>query len=236
MSNLSRKFFAAIVFAFLFTATNAQTTVSDTFHVKPIESKIVVTPQKYFLYVNEDNFFRIKYSGKNKMGRVEFRGGTVELKDSVYNLKATTGVSAILVVYEKMKSGKEQILYTWTYKLFSRETPNVYLDGVPNDSFADQFATIALGKLTAKQKYGTDAYRITSFTMYFQNGTHFDTLRSTSNVMTPEMKKRVDAMDVKNKGGMLLFDDIKAVGPKGEMDLPPLRVFLQDGGRIHVGL
>lgn len=209
----------------------------DTFVVKAVETKITVSPERYFIYLNEDNFFKIKYSGKHKMGKVEFRGGTVEIKDSIYNLKATAGVSAILVVYEKLKNGKEQIAYTRTYKLFARDVPVVSLDGVPNDSFADKFTVIALGKVLAKQKYGNDTYVVTSFTMYFKNGTKFDTLKAVGNKMTPEMKKRVDAMDVKKKGGMLLFDDIKAKGPGGkEIELPPLRIYLQDGPRIQLGL
>lgn len=209
----------------------------DTFVVKAVETKVTVIPERFFIYLNEDNLFKIKYEGKNKMSKVEFRGGTAEKKDSLYNLKATTGVSAILVVYEKLKSGKEQIAYTRTYKLYAREAPLVYLDGTPNDSFVDKFTVIALGKLMAKQKYGNDTYVITSFTMYFKNGNKFDTLKVEGNKMSPEMKKRVDEMDVKKKGGMLLFDDIKAKGPGGkEMELPPLRVYLQDGPRIRVGL
>lgn len=209
----------------------------DTFLVKAMQTKIAVYPEKLFLYLNEDNLFRITYKGKNKMGRVELRGGTAEKKDSLYNLKAKTGASAILVVYEKLKNGTEQVAYTHTYKLFAREVPQVFLDQVPNDSFADKFAVIGLGRLRAIPKYGSDVYIVTSFTMYFKNGSKFDTLHATGNQMTLEMKKRVDAMDVKNKGGMLLFDDIKAKGPNGkEIELPPLRIYLQDGPRIRFGL
>jgi hypothetical protein len=210
----------------------------DTFRVKAIETKVTVAPSRSFLYLNEDNLFSIHYEGKNKMSRVELKGGTAETKDSLYNLRATTGVSAILVVYEKLKSGKEQVAYTFTYKLFSRSLPVVSLDGVVNDSFVDKFTVIALGRLKAQSKYSRDVYVITSFTMYFKNDSAgFDTLKVTGNQMTPEMKKRVDAMDVKKKGGMLVFHDIKAKGPNGkEIELPPLRVYLQDGPRLRIGM
>lgn len=210
----------------------------DTFVVKAAQTKITVMPERLFLYLNEDNLFKITYKGKNKMGRVELRGGTAEKKDSLYNLKAISGASAILVVYEKLKNGTEQIAFTWTYKLFARQVPLVYLDGTPNDSFVDKFTVIGLGKLQAKNKYGSDTYVVTSFTMYFRNANgKFDTLRATGNQMTLEMKRRVDAMDVKKKGGMLVFDAIKAKNAEGkEIELPPLRVYLQDGPRIAVGL
>jgi hypothetical protein len=209
----------------------------DTFAVKAAVSKVTVTPEKLFLYLNENNWVKITYAGKNKMSRVELKGGTVDRKDSMYNLKATTGTSAILVVYEKLKSGKEQIAYTRTYKLYGRDLPVVTLDGTPNDSFVDKFTVIALGRLRAIPKYSKDQYEVTSFCMYFKNGVKFDTLWATGNQMTPEMKRRVDAMDVKRKGGMLIFDQVKAKGPDGkEIELPPLRVYLQDGARIRFGL
>ncbi|MBI3509488.1 MAG: hypothetical protein HY064_02420 [Bacteroidetes bacterium] len=231
-------FFLAISISLLSVHLGAQSTSTDTFVVKQVVSKITVAPEKYFLYLNEDNWFKIKYSGKNKMGRIEFRGGTVSKKDSLYDFKTTTGVSGILVVYEKMKDGSEKQLYTWTYKLFSREIPVVTLDGTPNDSFADKMTTIALGKLRAKQRYGNDYYQVVSFTMYFRNGNKLDTLKSTSGEMTLDMKQHVDKIDVKNKGGVLIFDDIKAIGPGGkEIDLPPLRIYLQDGDRkMQIGL
>ena len=170
------------------------------------------------------------------MGHVEFRGGTVVKKDSLWNLKAATGVSAILVVYEKLKNGTEKIAYTWTYKLYSREIPEVKLDNVANDSVVDKFTVIAVGKLRAKQKYNNDQYNITSFKMYIRNGNHFDTLSAKGNQMTLEMKQRVDAMDVKTNGGILMFEDIKAIDPNGkEIELPPLRIYIQDVKPIKAG-
>ena len=228
----------ALIFLFLLPFAQKLAAQQDTFVVKAVQTKITVVPERMFLYLNEDNLFKITYKGKNKLGRVELRGGTAEKKDSLYNFKAITGASAILVVYEKLKNGTEQIAFTWTYKLFARQVPHVYLDGIPNDSFADKFTVIALGKLQAKNKYGSDTYVVTSFTMYFRNPNgKFDTLRATGNQMTLEMKKRVDALDVKKKGGMLVFDNIKAKNAEGkEIELPPLRVYLQDGPRINIGL
>src|SRR4030065_2249707 len=95
-----------ISFIFLFLAfalkLNAQ---QDTIVVKAVVTKVTVLPERTFLYLNEDNFFKIKYTGKNKLGRMELKGGTIDKKDSIYNFKASAGTSAILVVYEKLKNG-----------------------------------------------------------------------------------------------------------------------------------
>ena len=209
---------------------------TDTMLVRAVATKVTVIPERSFLYLNEDNLFKIKYTGKNKLGKIELKGGAIERKDSIYNFKATTGTSAILVVYEKLKNGTEKIALTLTYKLFGREVPRVTLDGVPNDSVADKFTVIALGRLFCKQKYGTDKYTITSFKLYIKNGNKFDTLSAKGNQLTSAMKHKIDSMDVRKNGGILMFENIRAVGPGGkEIELPPLRIYMRDEKILQFG-
>ncbi len=231
---MNLKHFFLFIFLFCgFFKSNAQ---SDTLVVKAVQTKVTVLPERSFLYLNENNFFTIKYTGKNKLGHMELKGGTIEQKDSLYNFKAINGTSAILVIYEKLKNGTEKIALTHTYKLFGREVPRVTLDGVPNDSVADKFTIIALGKLLCKQKYGNDKYTVTSFKLYIKNGSKFDTLSATGNQMTRAMKYKVDSMDVMKNGGILMFDNIKAIGPNGqEIDLPPLRIYMRDEKHLQFG-
>jgi len=210
---------------------------TDTFVVKNAATTISVVPNNSWFYLREDYAVKIKFSSKNKMSRVELKGGTVTLRDSVYILRAETGGEAVLVVYEKLKNGKEQVALSKTYKLFGRELPTVTVDGVPNDSVADQFTLIALGRLRAKTKFGNQVYQVDSFCMFFRNPKGFDTLVSHTNQMTPEMKKRVDAIDVKKGGGVLIFERIHATSPEGkDVELPPLRIFLSTQSRIRFGL
>lgn len=230
---IRKSFFSLIpLFAFAFHLHAQQ----DTIHVKAVTTKITVLPERTFLFLNENNFFKINYTGKNKLGRMELKGGTIDKKDSIYNFKATEGTSAILVIYEKLKNGTEKIALTWTYKLFGREVPRVTLDGVPNDSVEDKFSILALGKLRAKQKYGNDVYVITSFKIYIRNGNKFDTLSTKGSQLTKEMKQKIDSMDVRKNGGILMFENIKAIGPGGkEIDLPPLRIYMRDEKQLQFG-
>jgi hypothetical protein len=230
---IPNRIFLLLFFITGFFRLHAQT---DTMLVRAVATKVTVIPERSFLYLNEDNFFKIKYTGKYSLGKIELKGGTVEKKDSLYNFKATTGTSAILVVYEKLKNGTEKIALSYTYKLFGREVPRVTLDGVPNDSVADKFTIIALGRLQCKQKYGTDKYTITSFKLYIKNGSKFDTLSAKGNQLTSAMKYKIDSMDVKKNGGILMFENIKAVGPNGkEIDLPPLRIYMRDEKILQFG-
>lgn len=212
---------------------------TDTFVVKGIPTHITVSPERSYLYLREDNVISIHYKGKYKLGKVEFKGGTVTQRDTLYVLKAETGVEGVLVIYEKLKNGTERIAWTKTYKLFGREIPEPDLCGIKNDSFIDKFTVIGAGRIYARQKYSRDVYQVTSFTLYLRNSKtgKLDTLKATGSALTPRMKQKVDSLNVKGNGGVLMFDDIKAKGPNGkEIELPPLRVFLVEEKKYKIGL
>jgi hypothetical protein len=230
-----RHLLALLILAFT-TRAAAQT---DTFVVKGTPTVITVTPDRSFLYLNEDNVLRIQYKGKHKLGKVEFKGGTVTLRDSLYVINATTGVEGVLVVYEKLKNGNERIAWSKTYKLFGREIPEPDLCGIKNDSFIDKFTVIAAGRIYARQRASRDRYEVTSFTLYLRNPKtkKLDTLKADGSMLTPRMKQKIDSLNVSGNGGVLMFDDIKAKGPNGKViELPPLRVFLVEEKKTRIGL
>lgn len=227
--------FATFLLCFTLNFLSAQT---DTFMVKSLNTTVSITPNDSWFYVREDYPVKITFKGKNKMSRVELKGGTATKKDSVWVLRAETGGEAVLVVYEKLPNGKEQVAMSKSYKLYGRELPEVTVDFVKNDSVVDKLSLIALGKLRAKTKYGQQAFRVDSFCMYIRNTKGgMDTLYSKTGQMTPEMKHAVDAIDVKKSGGMLIYDQIHATSPDGkDVELAPLRVFLSSEARIRFGL
>jgi hypothetical protein len=231
---MSRIFIATIFAVFVMNSVGAQT---DTFMVKSLTTTVMITPNDSWFYVREDYPVKITFKGKNKMSRVELRGGTATKKDSLWMLRAETGGEAVLVVYEKLPNGKEQIAMSKSYKLYGRELPEVTVDFVKNDSVVDKLSLIALGKLRAKTKYGQQVFRVDSFCMYIRSPKGFDTLYSKTGQMTKEMKVAVDAIDVKKSGGMLIYDQIHATSPEGkDVELAPLRVFLSAEARIRFGL
>lgn len=218
--------------------TNFVCAQTDTFLVKSMTTTVTVVPNDSWFHVREDYPVKITFKSKNKMSRVELKGGTATKKDSVYVLRAETGGEAVLVVYEKLANGKEQVALSKSYKLYGRELPEVTIDHVPNDSVVDKMSLIGLGKLRAKTKYGQQVYRVDSFCMYIRSPRGgMDTLYSKTGQMTLEMKRRVDSIDVKKSGGMLIYDGIHATSPEGkDVELPPLRVFLSPESRLRFGL
>jgi hypothetical protein len=226
---------ATLIAFFTMNIVCAQT---DTFMVKSMSTTVSVVPNDSWFHAKEDYTVKITFKSKNKMSRVELKGGTATKKDSVWILRAETGGEAVLVVYEKLPSGKEQVALSKSYKLYGRELPEVTIDFVKQDSVVDKMSLIGLGKLRAKTKYGQQAFRVDSFCMYLRNPKGgMDTLYSKTGQMTLEMKQRVDAIDVKKSGGMLIYDQIHATSPEGkDVELAPLRVFLSPESRMRFGL
>ena len=211
---------------------------TDTFMVKSLSTTVTVVPNDSWFHVKEDYAVKITFKSKNKMSRVELKGGTATKKDSLWVLRAETGGEAVLVVYEKLQNGKEQVALSKPYKLYGRELPEVTIDFVKQDSVVDKMSLIGLGKLRAKTKYGQQVFRVDSFCMYIRNPKGgMDTLYSKTGQMTLEMKQRVDAIDVKKNGGVLIYDQIHATSPEGkDVELAPLRVFLSPESRLRFGL
>lgn len=226
---------ATLIAFFTMNLVCAQT---DTFMVKSVSTTVTVVPNDSWFHVKEDYAVKITFKSKNKMSRVELKGGTATKKDSVYILRAEAGGEAVLVIYEKLPNGKEQVALSKSYKLYGRELPEVTIDFVKQDSVVDKLSLIGLGKLRAKTKYGNEVFRVDSFCMYLRNPKGgMDTLYSKTGQMTLEMKKRVDAIDVKKSGGMLIYDQIHATSPDGkDVELAPLRVFLSPESRMRFGL
>src|ERR1044072_3811778 len=132
------RFISTIVLLTLVTVAGKLTAQTDTFVVKNASTTVTVVPNASWFYLKEEYKVKIKLTGKNKRSRVELKGGTATKKDSVYVLRAETGAEAVLVVYEKLPNGKEQVALSKTYRLFGRELPLVNVDGVGNDSVTTQ--------------------------------------------------------------------------------------------------
>ncbi len=230
-----RSILATLIAFFTMNIVCAQT---DTFLVKSMSTTVSVVPNDSWFHTKEDYAVKITFKSKNKMSRVELKGGTATKKDSLYILRAESGGEAVLVVYEKLPNGKEQVALSKSYKLYGRELPEVTIDHVKQDSVVDKMSLIGLGKLRAKTKYGQQVFRVDSFCMYIRNPKGgMDTLYSKTGQMTLEMKQRVDAIDVKKSGGMLMYDQIHATSPEGkDVELAPLRVFLSPESRMRFGL
>ncbi len=233
-----RGFIKAFAVAAFLTAAGVQQARAqqDTFVVKTAKSVITVLPATNILYTNEDNRITIRYKSKHKMTKVQLLGGTVDKKtDSTFVLKVTTGVEAILSVYEKPANGAERLAMNKKYKIYSRPLPDITIDGVKCDSVVDKFTVIASGRLYARSKYTRDKYIIKSFTMEMPGGGK-DTLNAEGNQMTQDMKIAVDKMP-KGQGGMLIFRNIICIMPNGEeRKLPTFRVYLSEIKPMKVGM
>ncbi len=221
---MQRLFFVVIVIA-LSSLVKAQDSVVI-FKVVKSKTNFTISPATNVLWIGVDNTICIKTEGTGKIAKVEIAAASIAQKDSCYIVRATSGSGheAILSVYELLPNGKSQLALNKKYNLVSLPVPEVLVCDVKSDSTIDKFSLMAIGKLTAKLKGTREKLKVVSFEMQSGNQTTIDTLRSTNEKLTVEMKRIIDAM---KPGSLILFNNIICRNAKGDL-LPPLsvRIFL----------
>jgi len=223
---MQRLFFVVIVFAFSSLA-KAQDSVAI-FKVVKSKTNFSVSPSNNVLWIGVDNTICIKTEGEGKIAKVEISGATIAQKDSCYIVRISSGSGheAILSVYELLPNGKSQLALNKKYNLVSLPVPEVLVCDVKNDSTIDKLSVMAIGKLTAKLKGSNEKLKVISFEMQTGNQITIDTLKSTNEKLTVEMKRVIDAM---KPGSLILFKNIICQNRQGDL-LPPqnVRIFLDE--------
>jgi hypothetical protein len=217
---------SVLVFAVLvFVVGKSQDSIS-VFKVVKSKNNFIIYPSNNVLWIGGDNKICIKAEGDGKIAKVEFAGATISQKDSCYIARVTSGNGheAILSVYELLPNGKSQLVLNKKYNIVSLPIPEILVCDVKSDSTIDKFSLMAIGKLTAKLKGTNEKLKVVSFEMQTGNQTTIDTLKSTNEKLTVEMKRIIDAM---KPGSLIMFNNIICRNGKGDL-LPPLsvRIFL----------
>ncbi|MGE0637976.1 MAG: hypothetical protein AB7G44_16090 [Bacteroidia bacterium] len=204
---------------------NAQDSIA-VFNVVKSKTNFIISPSGNVLWIGVDNRICIKTEGTGKIAKLEIAGATISQKDSCYIARVTSGSGheAILSVYELLPNGKSQLALNKKYNLVSLPVPEVLVCDVKSDSTIDKFSLMAIGKLTAKLRGTNEKLKVISFEMQTGNQATIDTLKSTNEKLTVEMKQVIDAM---KPGGLIMFNNIICRNAKGDL-LPPVsvRIFL----------
>lgn len=196
------------------------------FKVVKSKTNFIISPSTNVLWIGVDNRICIKAEGQGEIAKVEIAGAAIAQKDSCYIVRATSGNGheAILSVYELLPNGKSQLALNKKYNLVTLPVPEVLVCDVKSDSTIDKFSLMAIGKLTAKLKGTNEKLKVVSFEMQTGNQSKIDTLKSSNEKLTVEMKRVIDAL---KPGTLILFNNIICQNRQGDL-LPPLsvRIFL----------
>lgn len=196
------------------------------FKVVKSKTNFIISPSTNVLWIGVDNRICIKAEGQGEIAKVEIAGAAIAQKDSCYIVRATSGNGheAILSVYELLPNGKSQLALNKKYNLVTLPVPEVLVCDVKSDSTIDKFSLMAIGKLTAKLKGTNEKLKVVSFEMQTGNQSKIDTLKSSNEKLTVEMKRVIDAL---KPGTLILFNNIICQNQQGDL-LPPLsvRIFL----------
>lgn len=224
-----------LVFTVLFSVVGKSQDSVSIFKVVKSKTNFIISPSNNVLWIGVDNKICIKTEGVGKIAKVELTGATIAQKDSCYIVRVTSGSGhkAILSVYELLANGKSQLALNKKYNIVSLPVPEVLVCDVKSDSTIDKFSLMAIGKLTAKLKGTNEKLKVVSFEMQSGNQTAIDTLKSSNEKLTVEMKRVIDAL---KPGSLIMFNNIICRNAKGDL-LPPMnvRIFLDEKNIYQYG-
>ena len=194
--------------------------------IKSPKSVISVFPDDNELRINSKKEITIRNKGKNKIIKVELKGGTITGSDSLYTISASEGKIAILTIYTKTSDGKSKLALTKSYEITPPPIPIIYVNGVKCDSTIEKLTLAVVGQLKAFLPKEKIYIPIISFEMNMANPvtSKIDTLKAKDGFLTKEMRV---AVYKKKKGSVVYFENIKCMLPdKSIVTIPVSRVFL----------
>lgn len=223
-----------LVISFITFFVKGQDSIS-VFKVVKSKTNYIISPSNNVLWIGVDNRICIKTEGEGKIAKVEIPGATILQKDNCYTIRVTSGSGheAVLSVYEALPGGKTQLALNKKYNIVSMPVPEILVCNVKSDSAIDKFSLMAVGKLTAKLKGTNEKLKVVSFEMQSGNQSKIDTLKSTNDKLTVEMKRVIDTM---KPGSLIFFNNIICGNAKGDL-LPPqsVRIFLNEKNIYQYG-
>jgi hypothetical protein len=200
------------------------------FTVKLPTATVSILPEVEVLYKNVSKKFALVKSAATKIDTVVFTEGTILRKDSVFAIKPTKIGTGLLKIYASVGDGKPKLALVkeFAVRTFTEPKPNV--DGVNNDSAIHRMKVVAQGYVNVPMKSDPAlkriSYKVSSFEMQTSGNGKMETLKTTGNRMTYEMRDRIDHLQ---DGNIIQVTNIKyLIGEDTFVIKEPLRISLLD--------
>jgi hypothetical protein len=202
--------------------------------IKAEKTSVIISPDRVSIYTGESFQVKIKiFPAGRKIGKVTFKGGVINGKDSLYTVTAGGGAEGILSVYEKASDGTNRLIANKVYAI-KRSTLKAFCAGAKNDSVIDLLTLLALGKLTARIEESKKPVPVIGFEMRNSSTNKADTLYAKGNVLTKEMKQNVARLKA---GSAVYFYNIRCQMPDTMIrTIPSLRIFIDEAKPMQIGM
>jgi gliding motility-associated protein GldM len=177
------------------------------------------------MYRGYDNNFTISVPGvtDDSKIRVSVSGGSARRQGKAWIIKPSDGAKTVTITVDAEKDGRMQRMGSQDYRVKALPDPQAFFSAREKEYASGNIALSTLthnsGVVTAS--YGPDGllnlpFKVTSFRAII-NGM---TTNSHGNKFTPDQINQINKL---KKGGMVVLQDIRAVGPGGqEKRLAPL--------------
>ena len=205
---------------------------NTTIKIKRTKWNVLVSPDDSILWINKNNQLKINVEGGNNY-YVNIKDGKIKCQGNKYNIQVTTEGAAMLTIYEKLPKKKMKPLYTKLYQVKRIPDPVAYVCGVKADSVIDKMQIINENEVSATHPFYKIQLPVLGFDVIFTIGGKIDTLTSTNNHFTIDMRKRIYYLA---SGSILYFDNVYCGMPDGKIQkIKPFEVFVTETNKYKVG-
>ncbi len=224
-----KEVFIIMILMLLATSLEAQ---NASIKAKKTKWKIDVSSADSILWIGSENALTVNIEGENNF-LVEIKDARWRVAGNKYLVQVFAEGATTFTVYEKLPNKKMRSVYTKLYQVKKIPEPIVYVCGVKNDSVIDKQQIIQDDIVTAISPFYQKQLSVLGFDVIFPFGEEVDTLTSTNNHFTLDMKRRIHYL---TPGSILYFDNVYCALPDGKIQkLKPFQIFIDETNKYNVG-
>ncbi|MFY9309843.1 MAG: hypothetical protein WAQ28_12420 [Bacteroidia bacterium] len=203
-----------------------------TIRAKKIKWNISVSAVDTVLWIAKKNLLVIDIQGGMNY-KVEIKGAKWKNTGNKYSVEVFTEGSTMLTVYEKLPDNKMRPVFTKLYKVMDIPEPVPYVCSVKADSVIDKLQIIKEDNITVFSAYYNTQVPVLGFDVIVSFGGQSDTLTSTCNHFTLDMKRRIHYLV---PGSILYFENVYCAMPDGKIQmLKPFEIYIDETNKYKVG-
>lgn len=205
---------------------------ADKIKVKKLKWEISISAADSIFWIGKANPVSIDVKGGENYA-INIRGGTISKKGGKYIVYVKEEGAATISVYEKLPAKKMRVLATKLFPVKQIPAPQLFVCGVKADSVIDKLQIINENIVTAYHPFYKVNLPVTGFDVIFSGGGKMETLRSTNNHFTLDMKKRIYSL---KSGTLLYFENVYYVLPDGTKEkMDSFELFVSETNKYKVG-
>jgi hypothetical protein len=221
-----------LILVLLFSVFSSKGQKEETISVKKIKWNVRISAPDSIFWISRENEINIDVKGGMNYV-INITGGTISKKTGKYIVSVKEEGASTITVFEKLPGNKLRVLASRLFQVKRIPSAYIFVCGVRADSVIDKQQIINDNVITAYHPFYKMNLPVVGFDVIFTGGGKTETLRSSNNHFTIEMRKRIYSL---KSGTLLYFENVYYILPDGSKEKKEnFEVFVSETNKYKVG-